>query len=383
MIHRWSTLEDDLPHLTPAQLAAHPDALEWWYFDFTDREGRALVFVLAHVNPLLSGTHRPSVGIEFQAGRGAPKRFAAREFAPGEFVSEPRPDGHEFRLGEANRIRLRRGPDGGVAAYELRFDLAGQRGDLVFTPRSPGFLPGGDGRYFHRPDDPAAGAWVNFAAPWQRVHGRVTWDGRVHELDGEGYHDHPWATESFFTTSAGWHWGRTYFETGAVMYADVHPLPPWQGRLKFLYEAPAGGGPRVTWHPEITYASEVEPFPAWLAALWPPASSRGAPDCPTSFRSNWLAMRQPRRTSLISAQPALRLRNRFAGWILRAPIYCRSLALTQVETAGPPLRNRPRRPGATRPAAGRGWVEYVSMPTRNGRLVLRLGRLLLRWMLLR
>jgi hypothetical protein len=374
MTHRWSTLADDLPRLTAAQLATHPDALEWWYFDLTAPDGGSLVFVFARVNPLLNGAGRPSVSLEFQAGPDAPRRFAAREFAPGDFTSEPRPDGHELRLGPENSIRLRRGPAGGVAAYEVRFELGGWRGELIFEPRSRGFLPGGDGRYFDRPDDPAAGCWVNFAAPWQRARGRLTGEGRTHELAGEGYHDHPWTTESFFTTSAGWHWGRTYLTpAGCVLYADVHPLPPWRGALKFVYEASAAAPEELDWDPHVTYAEDVDPFP-WLAWLWPPAVRRaGRPPQATGadeFRRNWLAMRQPGHTHLAVARTGLAVDNRFTGWILKAPVYCRSAAATLVTA--------PDRPGH-----GRGWVEYVAMPARGGRLLLRLLRLLLRLTVLR
>lgn len=239
---RW-----DHPQLTEAD-ADDVGSFEWWYFDLQTRDGVSLVVLFSRRNPVFA-TRRASVYIEYKDSNHDLQRV--RNYAADQFSWKASGEGSAIRIG-SHSLRAS-GTDPSSWRYELELHLPEAQVALTFVPLHRGFLPSEDGSYFRHARDPRLQTSVSFSAPLMRGEGTVTVRGRTREVNGRGYHDHPWGTRQLFFTHGEWHWGRMSDETLGAMFADVTPNPDYRGSLRFLYLGEFG-----TFEPQLSQALTVD-----------------------------------------------------------------------------------------------------------------------------
>ena len=186
----------------------------------------------ADENPVFA-TRRASVYIEYKDSNHDLQRV--RNYAADQFSWKASGEGSAIRIG-SHSLRAS-GTDPSSWRYELELHLPEAQVALTFVPLHRGFLPSEDGSYFRHARDPRLQTSVSFSAPLMRGEGTVTVRGRTREVNGRGYHDHPWGTRQLFFTHGEWHWGRMSDETLGAMFADVTP----QSRLPRIPAIPLSG----------------------------------------------------------------------------------------------------------------------------------------------
>jgi hypothetical protein len=153
--------------------------------------------------------------------------------------------------------------------------------------------------------------------------------------NGQGYHDHPWATESFLFTHEKWHWGRLYNEQVGLMYAEVWSSSKYEGHLKFLYKAVTEN---VTPDIDEDYSLSIS------TSDW---KKEGVFYKPTPVF--------PHKIELNSEKFKLTVKTVFEKILLNVPTYNRSQVKFTVSLPGG--------------SEGTGWTEYLKFP-KYGRKIL-------------
>lgn len=304
----------DGPQMPAADLASFTSAFEWWYFDLATDDGTDLVLVMSRQNPVFA-TRKASVYIEYKDAARAFKRI--RNYEPSEFSFTGPAGAKQLRIAECT-VRIV-GHEPRAMRYEVTLDLPGFAAGLTMTPEHLGFLPTANGHYFTDRTDPRRYTAVSFSAPLMRTTGTITIDGATKQVDGRGYHDHPWGTQQIFWTNLEWNWARTVTPTEGVMFAKVTPAAAYDGALDFCYSAALG-----VWEPTVTGALGID------ASDW--------------RKDAFTGIRYPH--TLDVRTPTQAWRALATGDLLDTPIYVRA-SVTWTPTKGGP--------------AGKGWVEYFRL----------------------
>jgi hypothetical protein len=335
---RTSYWKDDLPQLSTAQMAQFKNATEWWYFDAETPNGSSVVLIIAKKNPLISQS-RSLVQIEFKQGPASFKKVVT--FDPKLFFSEMGPRSARWGANPNNRIEMSFDPDTGQPlGYRVAVEVSGFKANLNFRPLHAGFLPTPDGCYFFHKASAEKKSCVNFAAPKMTVDGEITYKKQSFRIEnGEGYHDHPWATDHFIHTHRNWHWARLYSPKISVMYADVKPQPAYAGQLKFIYSVrPEAFAPKISDDLSIagnTFARESSRF-------------KGAVAFPHAIEVK---------------DSTLFIQTRFLETLSDIPMYNRSLVDFEIRDERGEV------------ARGQGWTEYVNITKSFHSLLASMSRL--------
>jgi predicted secreted hydrolase len=203
-------------------------AFEWWYFDLQTDDGIAMVIVFSRRNPVLS-RDRPSLYVEYTDG--SHKLHRVRNYAPSTFAWT---DGEPATLRVGTSTLQMSGTEASLG-YAMTLRMPEIEADLELHPMHRGFLPTSDGCYFRSTADASRRTCVSFSAPLMRVSGSVRFAGTSRNVSGRGYHDHPWGTEQIFFTHHQWNWARIASPQLGAMFADVKPMPGFEGSLCFFY----------------------------------------------------------------------------------------------------------------------------------------------------
>jgi hypothetical protein len=224
---------DDLPQLTDDQINSYPNSFEWWYFDIEDKNDNSLVIILKRKDTF---THEinPSISVDYKLN--GKKNTLVMIYPKTEFKTEDSKDDSAttIHFGD-NYIKIFKNTDNTVKYYDVYIDFHKLKIEIKFSPQHQGFKLSKNGMYFSHKKKSDLIKCVNFAAPRTKGEGKIEFFGKVIEISGEGYHDHPWGTSNILQTNATWHWGRLFNDNVTVMYADVLPHKDYTGKLKFFY----------------------------------------------------------------------------------------------------------------------------------------------------
>lgn len=304
----------DGPQMPAADLASFKSAFEWWYFDLATDDGTELVLVMSRQNPVFA-TRKSSVYLEYKDPSRALKRI--RNYEQSEFSYSASEAGKVLHIDSCS-VRII-GNDPMAMHYEVTLDLPGFAASLTMTPEHLGFLPTANGHYFTDRTDPRLYTAVSFSAPLMRTKGTITVDGTTTQVDGRGYHDHPWGTQQIFWTNLEWNWARTVTPAEGVMFAKVTPAAEYAGALTFCYSAALG-----VWEPTITGSLAIK------ESDWRKDAFSG--------------IRYPHTLGVSTPTQAWEAVS--TGDMLDTPIYVRA-SVSWTPTSGGP--------------AGKGWVEYFHL----------------------
>ena len=335
-----TTIDDELPQLTEGEMNAAKDSFEWWYFDVKSPKGSSLVLIFKRKDPVIDPT-RPSIHIEYESEGVKFNRVKAMALEEGECEFTSSSVECTIRIG-ANTIIIKKDDNNNPSQYQLHVDIGDFVADFSFQSVHYGFKQGPNGCYFVHKLNPEINTHAAFTAP--RIHGTgsVTLNGITEEIEGDGYHDHPWGTAQLLLTNGEWHWGRLYTDQVSILFADVKPSKVFYGGLKvFMFGTPDDPVPRVSSEFEIE------------ATNWKKNSAFG--------------LKFPH--GLVVSIPTIgRLAMSYQKPLLVNPVYIRSevnFTLTNVE-------------GEVPEAAGGGWLEYFKIPYTLRGLLTRLNRIVMR-----
>lgn len=313
---RW-----DAPQLTDAEIATTPTAFEWWYFDVSTTTGVELVVIMSRVNAWFA-SGKCTMNVQYKDGRHDVHKL--RNYSRSDFRWTQHDGRGEMCVGPNTLQVIGATPES--MHYEMTLKLSWISGTLTFTPRHLGFLPTPDGTYFRSRTNPSSRTCVSFSAPVMQCTGTLVIGGETIQVDGHGYHDHPWGTANLFQTNAEWHWARAFSGGNEVMFATVSPFPEFEGALRFLWAA-AGG----VFEPTISSDVQVD------AEDWKRNGSRSI-----SYPHNVAVASGTRRWVACCRQS-----------LLDFPFYNRSSVSWQEDGM---------------PGAGSGWLEYWKLSARKQRL---------------
>jgi hypothetical protein len=200
--------EDELNQALAAGLdAAHPmkgmSAFEWWYFDAKFTDGHTFACAL--------GNAKPQVYMHINCPDGKAITVIDKYHKSSYTAS---PDECDARC-EKSRVH------GSYPVYEVEmFSRDGAEVSLKFENMIPGWAHG-DGQYmFGNYARPHYFGWA-VAQPRAKVTGTLKYNGEVHTVEGEGYHDHNWGDFNFYSYLSRWVWGRITTDDLTVDFADV------------------------------------------------------------------------------------------------------------------------------------------------------------------
>ncbi len=207
----------------PRDEGSHPAfRTEWWYLTgwLHDDTGREFGFQVTFFR------HRPGFAED------NPSRFAMKHVlfahaslsdpAHGKLRRAEKIARAGFGLAEAREGEL----DVHIDTWSLRRDaetIVAQldapefRFDLSFIAAQPPLLHGRDG-FSQKTPDPAAASYY-FSLPQLAARGRVTIDGRTHEVQGLAWLDREWFGSVLDEQAQGWDWTGLNFDDGAALMA--------------------------------------------------------------------------------------------------------------------------------------------------------------------
>jgi hypothetical protein len=234
-----------------------PKVFEWWYADFTGRDGTVVSFTL---NTRVNDGFVPAPG---EAGR-----------KPSASVVVTDPDGtshggaHTYGWDEftasKERCDVRVGPfsmAGDLKTYRLRGQSGDVGVDLTLTSLVQPFRPGTGVLYVG--DTNAYLGWL-CVVPSGSVTGTVTVNGKQRAFTGHGYHDHNWGNEPFASFVEHWRWGRGSVGTYSVIGTDLHLRKEYDSAVvaAFLVDDTRTGTRLVgAFDPRTVTARESDPVP--------------------------------------------------------------------------------------------------------------------------
>jgi predicted secreted hydrolase len=204
-----------------------PGTFEWWYFDAHLDDGSTAVIVYL-TKPLLQRTD---------------------PLTPTLFLTITRPDGKKLTglpSYPANQFRAAReqcdvqiGPNwvrGDLHCYELHAEIPGVAADLTFSGIAPPWRLGAGKQYTDESLTHYFG-WLP-AIPFGTVQGTLTYDGRIHRVQGTGYHDHNWGNIALNEVFSYWYWGRAHLGDYTLLFAEETATQAFgQQKIAFLMVA--------------------------------------------------------------------------------------------------------------------------------------------------
>ncbi len=215
-------------HLSP-QVAPWEDGLrtnprrgefEWWYFDAHLDDGSTAVIVFytkSIINP--KAAFKPGISITITPPDGK-KLFEMIETPRGQFSAST--CACDVRCG-ANMVQ------GDLHTYDLHVRGAELCADLNFTGTLPVWRPGSGKNYYDRKLH-SYFAWLP-AIPFGKCEGTLFYDGRLHKVKGEGYHDHNWGNVFLGGVLDHWYWGRARVGDFNMIFVEMNAVKKF-GKVK-------------------------------------------------------------------------------------------------------------------------------------------------------
>ncbi|MCP4267153.1 MAG: hypothetical protein GY777_16550 [Candidatus Brocadiaceae bacterium] len=320
---------DDLPHLTEAEINDKKDSHEWYYFDLQTEEGECLV-----VRYIIKDTSiddiNPSISLEFTTKTDATDIERIKVYHRKDLKREDmdNDEGVIIKI-DTNLVKIYKDKDNNIEKYELFLKFDEFEMELECIPVHHGFKLHNNRSYCIEKDNNDIYVRVVFPAPRMKINGKLVIDQSQIELNGEGYHDHPWGTTSLIYSIKKWHWGRIYTKEFTVFFTKVFPTNGYNGKLDVLYFAKTG-----TSKPKLENNVEITPEKWKRKFMW---------EIPFMIKF-------PRELSINSLNENLSLRTKFIEILIIIKVYIR----IKVDASVTENNNH---------LSGTGWVEYLKIPS--------------------
>jgi hypothetical protein len=322
------TFDDDLPHLTEAELREKQDSFEWYYFDIDT--GKTQITVRYIIKDTSIHETKPAITFELrQEQKEVTKRI--KNYSLDEYkepVEMENDEGVIIEIG-TNKLEIYRDHENNIKKYLLMLKFEEIELTLECTPMHRGFKVAGNRSYVNQESNDDIYSCAAFPAPRMKGEGTLKL-GNDYEIkiSGEGYHDHPWGTTSLMYSHKEWHWGRIFTDEFTVFFTKVIPSEGYYGKLEVLYFAKTD-----TTIP--TLEDDIEIIPEnWAMKIL------GIALPPT--------IRFPKKLSIRSLKGSLSLTTTFEEILIIIKVYIR----TKVEAKF--IEND---------LSGTGWVEYLKIPS--------------------
>lgn len=287
---------DDFPQMNDQELYSMKDGFEWYYFDIEDENnGISLVVIFKKKNSMIH-KENPAIYIEFKKGNRREKYI--KIYNKDQFSFSNTEKEAILKIAQ-NELIITKAEDNSIEKYLINVDLGKFKVSLNYTPLHAGYKSSENGIYFQNIHNKKLYTAVNFAAPRINGIGTLNLFGELFNLEGDGYHDHPWGTSTLLHTNAEWHWGRICNDNYTIMYADVKPHKDYVGSQRYIYFGEVGN--KI---PEILTDFEIIP------SNWSKENSK---------------MKFPRKITLISNKLGLETNMQFLELFNDEPIYNRSI----------------------------------------------------------
>jgi predicted secreted hydrolase len=184
------------------------DSFEWWYFDANFEDGSTAVIVF-FTKPMFDfkGPVTPQVSLSITRPNGD-KIEKLADYSADQFSASK--ETCDVRIGE-NWVK------GDLKRYDLHVEIDDVVADLTFTGIVPAWHPNMDKAYYG--DNNHYFAWLP-AIPYGVVEGSLSYEGEVHQVIGNGYHDHNWGTIGLYDITDHWYWGRARIGDYSLIFAE-------------------------------------------------------------------------------------------------------------------------------------------------------------------
>ena len=238
------TFDDDLPHLTEAELRDKQDSHEWYYFDVeTEDEEELVIRYIIKDTSIHTSIHNtnPSISLEFTTKTKTKEIERIKDYSRDDYKIEKMDNekGVIIKIG-TNLIKIYRDRENNIKKYRLILKFDEIEMDLECTPMHRGFKLFKNRSYINKKSGDDIYTCAVFPAPRMKVKGKIIIDQRITKIEGEGYHDHAWGTTCFIYSFKEWHWGRIYTDKFTAFFTEVIPSYDFCGKLRFLYYAKVG-----------------------------------------------------------------------------------------------------------------------------------------------
>ena len=188
-----------------------PGTFDWWYLQGTFSDGSHAEFTF-FTKPWLDNTGplQPYIGVTITSPNGTVYHDVIR-VSTDQFAAA------------RNTLNLTMGDNylrGNLKVIVLHVESAkGFGADLVFNSILPPSRFGGAGIWYFDPSLTRFSALMD-PMPYAAVHGSLTYDGKTHQVQGDGYHDRQWGTINWNQVLDRWFWTTGHFgnytiDTGA------------------------------------------------------------------------------------------------------------------------------------------------------------------------
>lgn len=196
---------------------------EWWYFDAIFDNGYTIQIGIRVAGLLKQGVVFLRLDIYKDGGLISHeiKPFFIWDF----FTSD------EVPLVEIKRNKIMEGyisEDNGRWIYNLSVDLDDSSADLCFvgcTKGWKGVTPGGN--------------WA-VILPRAEVQGTITYNDKIVNVSGVGYHDHNWNVSLFTGINFGWFWGKVNSNSYTLTWSQIMVTRFWGQSLLVINEKDGG-----------------------------------------------------------------------------------------------------------------------------------------------
>ncbi len=209
---RVAKYEDDFLQLNEDEIKKE-DALEWWYFDIEkDKNNKVIVFYVPYDKAITKKSY-----IRVEITEDGKNQVILKNFK--NCVIKETLDGYLVKFDEDNYLLI------GDGVYQGCVKIPNAKISFQAERTLPGVAIG---EYIRKGELFAA---ANFIAP--RIIGKAKVNG--YEIEGYGYHDHPWGTETFGRIIKEWDWFKGYEGENYFLYANVIPHKGFKGGLNIFY----------------------------------------------------------------------------------------------------------------------------------------------------
>jgi predicted secreted hydrolase len=310
----WKAAEPGWRYEFPRDHGIHPDfKTEWWYFtgNVRDSAGREFGYQLTFFRQGVLPPERRTPGrSRFLVNDFKFAHFAVSELTGGRFHHAQKVSRGAFgEAGFADGPRVAWIDNWALGtqangSYQLAAGEAGFRIELDVAPEKAAVIHGQNGVSQKAASAGHASHYYSFSR--MRTTGRIVIGATTHEVTGESWFDHEWATNQLAPEQSGWNWFSVQFEDGTelMLYqmrlqnggidpsssgtwvaadgatrhltAGSYQLQP----LEFWKSAATGGRYPVRWKvtiPELGFAGEIStPLAAQELVLKPIAYWEGA-----------------------------------------------------------------------------------------------------------
>lgn len=203
----------EMPEMWEDGLRAEPAPgnFEWWYFDFHFVDGSTAV-VTFFTKSLLDRRSRLKPGVSVTVTRPDGKKLTGLDAAaPASFSASK--DRCYVRVGES-WVR------GDLREYELHVRAGELSANLKLSGIAPAWRPGTGKNYY---DEALTRyfAWLP-SIPYGSAEGSLTYDGKLHQVKGDSYHDHNWGNVGLNEILSHWYWGRAHVGDYTLIFAEMH-----------------------------------------------------------------------------------------------------------------------------------------------------------------